>query len=148
MLNGVAVIEGQVIAAGSLGQLRFTPAANVNGSGIGAFGFQVVDDGGTANGGQNTDPVPNTFRFDVTPDNDAPVANPDTVSATEDTPLTIPAATLLGNDTDASVLILGESGTGKEAKPGTQVYRTLRPCAGDVSASGRHARRWRRSNAG
>ncbi|KIQ23265.1 hypothetical protein RT97_25870 [Variovorax paradoxus] len=99
-LNGVAVTAGQVIPVGSLGQLTFTPAANVNGAGIGAFTFQVVDNGGTANGGQNTDQSPNTFSFNVTAVNDAPVANPDTVAATEDTPLSIPVANLLGNDTD------------------------------------------------
>ncbi|WP_177224681.1 tandem-95 repeat protein [Variovorax sp. 770b2] len=99
-LNGVAVTAGQAIPAGSLGQLTFTPAANVSGTGLGAFTFQVVDNGGTANGGLNTDPSPNTFSFNIAAVNDAPVAAPDTLPATEDTPLSVPVATLLGNDTD------------------------------------------------
>src|SRR5258705_12559313 len=41
-----------------------------------------------------------TFTLTVTPVNDAPVAGADTLSATEDTPVTYTAAQLLGNDTD------------------------------------------------
>ncbi|WP_395347357.1 Ig-like domain-containing protein [Variovorax sp. UC122_21] len=100
-LNGVAVTAGQSIPVGSLGLLTFTPAANINGNGLGSFTFQVVDSGSTANGGLNIDPTPNTFSFNITAVNDTPVASNDTLAATEDTPLTIPAATLLGNDTDA-----------------------------------------------
>ena len=41
LLNGVAVTAGQNIAAGSLGQLTYVPAANANGNGLGGFTFQV-----------------------------------------------------------------------------------------------------------
>ncbi|WP_178385412.1 cadherin-like domain-containing protein, partial [Pseudomonas aeruginosa] len=40
-LNGVAVTAGQSIPVGSLGLLTFTPAANINGNGLGSFTFQV-----------------------------------------------------------------------------------------------------------
>jgi hypothetical protein len=71
-LSAVPVIAGQSIAAASIGNLTFTPAANANGNGYASFTFQVVDDGGTANGGINTDPTPNTLTFNVTPVNDLP----------------------------------------------------------------------------
>jgi Ca2+-binding RTX toxin-like protein len=45
----------------------------------------VVDDGGTANGGQDTDPSENTFTIDVSPTNDAPVGADATLTINEDT---------------------------------------------------------------
>jgi hypothetical protein len=71
-LGGIAVTAGQSIAAADIANLTFTPAANANGNGYASFTFQVVDDGGTANGGINTDASPNTLTFDVTPLNDPP----------------------------------------------------------------------------
>ena len=51
--------------------------------------------------------------------NDAPVANPDTLAAVEDTPITYTAAQLLGNDTDvdgnALTIASVTSGTGGTA---------------------------------
>ncbi|MDI2146286.1 hypothetical protein KBJ94_30055, partial [Pseudomonas sp. ITA] len=91
-LNGVAVTAGQVIAVSDLGQLSFTPLTNRNGSGIGSFTFQVRDDGGTANGGVDTDPTPNTFAFNITSVNDAPSGTDKTVSLDEDGRYTFSAA--------------------------------------------------------
>ena len=45
-------------------------------------------------------PQPATVNVNVAPVNDAPVANTDTLVATEDTPVIYTAAQLLGNDTD------------------------------------------------
>ena len=73
-----------------------TPA-DANGTGYASFTFQVRDDGGTANGGVDTDASANTITFDVTPVNDVPVANPDQATTTEDIPVTVDAA---ANDTD------------------------------------------------
>ncbi|MEQ1890283.1 MAG: VCBS domain-containing protein, partial [Alphaproteobacteria bacterium] len=53
------------------GNLKFTPAANVNGAGLGSFTFQVRDTGGTANGGVDIDATPNTLTLTVTAVNDA-----------------------------------------------------------------------------
>jgi nitrogen regulatory protein PII-like uncharacterized protein len=85
-------------------QLRFTPAANSNGNNYAAFTFQVEDNGGTANGGVNLDPTPNTITFNVTPVNDTPVvinaiANQ---AATEDAAFsfTIPDGTFVDVDGD------------------------------------------------
>src|SRR5579862_8331962 len=73
--NGVAVSAGQFVSVVDInaGQLVFTPAANANGST--SFTFQVQDNGGTANGGVNLDPTPNTITVNVTPVNDAPAVN-------------------------------------------------------------------------
>ncbi len=54
------------------GQLKFKPVANANGTGYDSFTFQVQDDGGTANGGVDTDASANTMTIDVTSVNDEP----------------------------------------------------------------------------
>ena len=54
------------------GLLVFTPAQDANGNGYATLQFQVQDDGGTAHGGADTDPVANTITIDVTAVNDAP----------------------------------------------------------------------------
>ncbi len=96
-LSGVAVTAGQSVLAGQLGSLVWRPAANANGAGYASFTFQVVDDGGTANGGVDTDPTPNTITFDVTPVNDAPAGVNDTAPTAENQPAT---GNVLTNDGD------------------------------------------------
>ena len=73
-LNGVNVSVGDIITGADIaaGKLKFTPGPNANGDGYASFGFQVRDNGGVANGGQNLDQTPNTITFNVTPVNDAP----------------------------------------------------------------------------
>ena len=74
----MAVTAGQFVSVADInaGLLKFTPAANANGNGYASFTFQVQDNGGTANGGVDLDPTPNTITINVTPVNDAPtVAN-------------------------------------------------------------------------
>ncbi len=73
LLNGIAVAAGQAILASDLSDLKFEPYPNENGTGYASFTFQVTDNGGTSNGGVNTDPTANTITFDVTAQNDAPV---------------------------------------------------------------------------
>jgi large repetitive protein len=82
------------------GTLSYTPAAN-------AFGTATVsvtlhDDGGTANGGDDTSDT-KTFTITVNPVNDAPVAkeNDGPYTVNEDTTLTVTAPGVLLNDTDA-----------------------------------------------
>jgi len=81
-LNGATVTATRSIAAADLGQLTFTPAANGNGSPYASFTFQVQDDGGTAHGGIDTDPTPNSITLNVTPVNDSPLIS---VSSTQQT---------------------------------------------------------------
>ena len=68
-LDGDAVTVNQVIAVADItgGLLVWTPANNQSGTGVATFGFEVVDDGGTANGGIDRDPSANTIAFDVNP---------------------------------------------------------------------------------
>ena len=88
--------------------LVFTPAANANGAGYASFTFQVQDDGGTANGGVDLDPSPNTMTVNVTAVNDAPAGTNNTVTTLEDTAYTFTAADFGfsdPNDTPANTLL-------------------------------------------
>ncbi|MDX1884145.1 Ig-like domain-containing protein, partial [Mycolicibacterium sp. 120270] len=72
------------------GQIVFTPTTDRTQTG--SFTYTISDgSGGTATA---------TVTVNITAVNDDPVANPDTVTATEDTPLSIDPTDLLGNDTD------------------------------------------------
>ena len=66
--NGLAVTAGQFVSVSdiSAGKLVFTPAIYAHGSSYASFTFQVEDDGGTTNGGVNTDPTPRTMTVNVT----------------------------------------------------------------------------------
>src|SRR5262249_30250122 len=92
--NGVAVTAGQFVSVSDIkaGLLVFTPAANANGAGYASFTFQVQDDGGTANGGADTDGTPRTMTLNVTSVNDAPQGASNTVTTLEDTPHVFTAA--------------------------------------------------------
>ncbi|MDB5863905.1 MAG: hypothetical protein JWO70_1711 [Betaproteobacteria bacterium] len=93
-LNGVAVTVGQLVSGANIasGLLVFTPAANANGVAGASFTFQVQDSGGTANGGVDLDPTPNTITFNVNAVNDAPAGTSTTVTTNEDTAYTLAAA--------------------------------------------------------
>ncbi len=73
--SGVGVTAGQLVSASDIaaGKFLFNPAANANGAGYASFTFQVQDDGGTANGGVDTDPIARTMTVDVTAVDDAPL---------------------------------------------------------------------------
>ena len=103
MLGSTAVQAGDVIATGAIGQLVFTPAPNANGTNYASFTFQVVDNGGLLNGGQDTDQSPNTITFNVTAVNNAPVALADSITVAEggtSTVLVGGATSVLANDSD------------------------------------------------
>jgi Ca2+-binding RTX toxin-like protein len=91
-LGGTAISAGQEIAAVSLGTLTFTPAPNVIGTGYASFSFQVRDNGGTANGGIDLDPTPNTISINVTPINQPPAGSDKTITFLEDSVYTFSAA--------------------------------------------------------
>jgi hypothetical protein len=73
--GGVPVSAGQMIPRGDIaaGQLRFTPETDAVGTGYARFLFQVMDDGGTADGGVDLDPVPNSLTLDVLPPGPSPI---------------------------------------------------------------------------
>ena len=91
--NNVAVNAGDFISVANIngGLLKFTPAADGNGTPYTTFTFQVQDNGG----GSDLDPTPNTMTINVTAVNDAPVNTvPGPQSTTEDTPKVFSAANL------------------------------------------------------
>jgi hypothetical protein len=73
----------------AVGTLRYTPAPDANGSATVTVLLQ--DDGGSADGGQDRS-APQTFRITVRPVNDAPIAQPQTISLNEDTAASIALA--------------------------------------------------------
>ena len=77
--------------------LTYSPAANANGAGYASFTFQVQDDGGTSNGGVDTDQSANTLTIEVEARNDAPVAVDDDNATAEDTAV---ETDVIDNDTD------------------------------------------------
>src|SRR5262249_48841318 len=86
--NNVAVNAGDFIPVANInsGLLKFTPAADGSGSPYTTFTFQVQDNGGTAGGGADLDPTPNTMTINVTAVNDAPVNTvPGAQTTNEDT---------------------------------------------------------------
>jgi Ca2+-binding RTX toxin-like protein len=89
----VSLTSGTISAADiAAGYVSFQPTAHLNGSGAGTISFQVVDNGGTANNGQNTDQSANTITFDIDSVNDAPAGADKTVTGSEDDPLVFTAA--------------------------------------------------------
>ena len=79
-INGSTVTLGQSISRSDIeaGNLKFTPAANANGTGYDSFKFTVND--GVADSSASS-----TMTIDVTAVNDLPTASDKTVTATEDT---------------------------------------------------------------
>jgi hypothetical protein len=63
--GGLLVTVGEKISPGAItkGLLKFTPVANKTGTA--SFTFQVQDNGGTANGGIDTDPIARTMTISV-----------------------------------------------------------------------------------
>ncbi len=92
--NGVELVDGDGVTVAQIGAgtLTYTPAPNGFGSPYSTVGFQVVDDGGTAGGGIDTDPVTKTLTFYVTPIEDAPSGMDKTLVIDEDAPHTFSVA--------------------------------------------------------
>ncbi len=114
-LDGVAVTAGQTVAVADIaaGKLRFTPAADGNGAAYTSFSFQVQDNGGTANGGADTDPTPRTMTIDVTPVNDPPAITSNGGGATAAVGIdenTTAVTTVVANDIDGPTLTYTISG--------------------------------------
>jgi cyclophilin family peptidyl-prolyl cis-trans isomerase len=84
--NGVQITaNGTFVTATDIanGDLVFTPAANALGSPYDNFTFQVQNNGGTANGGIDTDQTPNTMTIDVVVPNQAPSGANKTITVAE-----------------------------------------------------------------
>ncbi len=100
----VLVKAGDIITAAEIETLVWQPGPNNNGMNFGSFSFQVIDDGGTANGGVDTDQSANTITFDVTAVNDdAPFLSGQQATlanAVEDVNYTVAQADLLAGFDD------------------------------------------------
>ena len=109
-LNGADVTARQVIAAGALPTLVFTPAPNANGQNYALFTFSVRD-------GSLFDLVPNSFTFHVTAVNDAPAVNDQTFSVTENSAIGTVVGMILATDVDANTTLAYAvtGGTGQAA---------------------------------
>lgn len=83
--NGVAVSVNQLVTAADInsGKLTFTPAANLTGGPFTVCKFQVEDNGGTANGGSNLDPIAKVLYVKLVKVNHAPVGTTGTIAAAE-----------------------------------------------------------------
>ncbi|MBC9978818.1 Ig-like domain-containing protein, partial [Bradyrhizobium campsiandrae] len=105
-LNGTAVTASQAIAAADIaaGKLVYTPGVG-SGAAYASFGFEVVDTGGTANGGHDTSTAAKV-TIAVTASTPAPLAKDDTFTIASS--MTIDATRLLSNDTtgDPTLLVL------------------------------------------
>ena len=117
--------NGTVALAGTT--VTFTPTADF--SGAATFTYTVSDGADTDTG---------TVTVTVTPVNDGPVAVADTATTAEDTVATIPAATLLANDSDVestpTVTAVSGATNGTVALAGTTV--TFTPAANFNGAAG------------
>ena len=130
--GGTAVLNGD-------GTVTFTPTANFNGAA--SFSYTASDGAATSNTA--------TVTVNVAAVNDAPVANNDTLAATEDTPVIYTAAQLLGNDTDVDgnplTIASVTSGTGGTAVLNGDGTVTFTP-SGELQRRGElqlHGERWR-----
>jgi hypothetical protein len=94
MNNGTAVTVGQFISVADItaGKFVYTPATNQSGNAVTNFTFQVQDNGGTAQGGIDTDPSAKTITINITHVNQPPVGTNGTLNTNVDTPLTLAAA--------------------------------------------------------
>src|SRR3990172_8819618 len=108
-LADVLVTTEQFVPVADLiaGNLVYHPVLNGNGAPYGTFTFQVEDDGGILDGGDNLDPTANTMTINITEDNDASIASDNGYSTNEDAPLIVNAATgVLADDTDVDSVAL------------------------------------------
>ncbi len=90
-------LDGEDPHVPAYGRLTFTPAANANGTAT--VNVRGRDDGGTANGGDDTS-GPTSFKIRITPVNDAPTANTDSFTAIPDRTLNVKKPGVLKNDSD------------------------------------------------
>ena len=122
----VDVTLNQVITATDIAanKLRFNPAADENGSSYTTFNFTVND-------GDSDSATPNTITVNVTPVNDAPVADNETGAVNEDATLTVTDGTsdVLHGDTDAdsdtlTVTLIGIGTNSDQAVASSSTYNS------------------------
>ena len=113
-LNGSTFAAGAGILASeiSAGHLTYQPAANSNTST--SLTFRVQDDGGTVNGGQDTDATANTLTINITAVNDAPVITSSaSASVAENTTAVL---TVTSTDVDGGTPVYALAGGADQAR--------------------------------
>ncbi|MFD1329486.1 cadherin-like domain-containing protein [Mycoplana ramosa] len=107
-LDGRMVVPGQEIKAADIaaGKLVWAVGQNLNGIGLGALSFNVIDDGGSDFGGVDTDPFTRKITFDVAGVNDDPVARVVTGSTYENSLFTIEVADAVIDADDDNLTML------------------------------------------
>jgi hypothetical protein len=126
-VNGTAVTTFPVTVTAvqlNASQVVFTPTENLNGNGAASLSFQVRDNGGTANGGVDTDESANTLTINIAAVND-PVGTvaPGTASVDEDTPTAITGMSI--SDPDAALAPNGVYQVTLSSTNGTMTMSTL-----------------------
>jgi VCBS repeat-containing protein len=127
ILNSVSYTAGQTatfaegtLVLGADGNYTYTPAANFNGP-VPVVTYYITDGHGGA--------AHTTLTINVTPVNDGPVANPDTNTTQEDTPV---SGNVLPNDTDLDGDVLTVTGFVINGTPYTPGTIALMPGIGDL----------------
>ncbi|WP_367113333.1 cadherin-like domain-containing protein [Zoogloea sp.] len=107
-LDGRSVTDGEWVAAVDIasGLLRYVPPADENGLPFTSLGFRVRDDGGTANGGADTEAGTHVLTIGVNPLSDAPIGKNDSYVLDEDGFIQLENGGVLANDTDPDGLPL------------------------------------------
>ncbi len=92
--NGSLVATGTVISEADINDARliYEPAANTAGNNVAGFTYRIADDGGTANGGQDTASAEATITFNLAAVNDPPAGSDAIRVILEDTPLVLSRA--------------------------------------------------------
>ncbi len=100
--NGMTISAGSVIDVSDIdnGLLIYTPPANDSGFGYNGFSFFVQDTGGTANGGDDTDPTANFISFDLPGVNDPPLLITENTTVDEGSENLLTTAVLTATDAD------------------------------------------------
>ena len=115
-------VVGDIVSVGNIPNLDYLPGQNFVGTDD--FSFQVIDDGGTADNGENTDQTPNVFTFDVTNTNDDPVITSSDISVPENqNSVMILTATDIDMDSATFTVVGGADGARFEVDPVTNELR-------------------------
>lgn len=137
MLNGSPLQAGAIVPIAQLSSMVWTPPATASGVPYTTFTFQVQDDGGTANGGVDTDTTPRTFTFNVNRVNMAPTGTPANVTIQQGGTYSFNSGAFGFTDTDAdslnAVIVTTLPGAGTLALNGTAVTTGQSITAGQIS---------------
>ncbi len=137
-VDGVRLSNGTTITAADIaaGKVEWRGSSNVSGTNQGGFTFAVTDNGGTANGGVNTDATPNTVTIDINAVNDAPTVYTNATPSIN-TAAAVAVSTLVANgsigtgtplnmlDVDSGSALVGMGVTAIVNHPGARLGYTL-----------------------